>query len=581
MDCTYKTNRYRFPLFEIVGITCTEQTLNIAFVYMSKEAEDNYRWALSRLRTLMDEDSMPGVIVTDRELALMKATENVFPDTHQILCKWHIGKNVMRKCKGKFTTKEGWEAFNNDWHSLVDCSTEDEYVHSLTAFESKYFAFPKEINYLKTNWLNKYKEMFIAAWTNNYMHLGAKTSNRAESAHAKLKRELRSSQLDFNVSWEHIHSLLCLHHTKVKASFEKSRCFVQHEFKHAYLRELIGFVSIAALNKIVYEANKADDITSELASCNCAIRKTHGLPCAHEIAEYKHCDSPIPITSVHHHWRKLEIGAIVEDSKVHEKVPLKERLAEWAEEQNEDTRRQILVKIDELINPTSTLLREPAEKRKTKGRPSKEDSGTRRLPSGFEIINTLLSERETYSPLPSVQKVSRKSNTKTSNDHSEKSKEDKLAQKDMRFELTQKYTTQFIFGMRPYIIGSMDVENDGNCGFRVVASALGFGRKHWRKVRIDLLNELKGTPELYEALYGGQSAVDKLCKRSNHSASNIAPKWKWMDLPDMGHLIATCYGVVVVNLSDGMVSASHFSHYVNTARENQWKQIYVRLALDL
>ncbi|XP_040374064.1 uncharacterized protein LOC112197200 [Rosa chinensis] len=130
-------------------------------------------------------------------------------------------------------------------------------------------------------------------------------------------------------------------------------------------------------------------------------------------------------------------------------------------------------------------------------------------------------------------------------------KEDKLAQKDMRFELTQKYTTQFIFGMRPYIIGSMDVENDGNCGFRVVASALGFGRKHWRKVRIDLLNELKGTPELYEALYGGQSAVDKLCKRINHSASNIAPKRKWMDLPDMGHLIATCYGVVVVNLSDG------------------------------
>ncbi|KAL6129673.1 hypothetical protein ACLB2K_073022 [Fragaria x ananassa] len=100
----------------------------------------------------------------------------------------------------------------------------------------------------------------------------------------------------------------------------------------------------------------------------------------------------------------------------------------------------------------------------------------------------------------------------------------------------------------------MDVENDGNCGFRVVASAMGFGRKHWRKVRTDLVNELKGTPELYEALYGGQDAVNKLCKRLNHSASNFAPKWKWMDLPDMGHLIATCYGVVVVNLSYGQCS---------------------------
>ncbi|CAL2236369.1 unnamed protein product [Prunus armeniaca] len=33
------------------------------------------------------------------------------------------------------------------------------------------------------------------------MHLGSTTSNRAESAHAKLKRQLRSSQLNFERSW--------------------------------------------------------------------------------------------------------------------------------------------------------------------------------------------------------------------------------------------------------------------------------------------------------------------------------------------------------------------------------------------
>lgn len=61
--------------------------------------------------------------------------------------------------------------------------------------------------------------------------------------------------------------------------------------------------------------------------------------------------------------------------------------------------------------------------------------------------------------------------------------------------------------------------------------------------------------ESAHANYGGQDVVNKLCKRLNHSASNFAPKWKWMDLPDMGHLIATCYGVVVVvNLSYGQCS---------------------------
>ncbi|CAL8159395.1 unnamed protein product [Prunus armeniaca] len=33
------------------------------------------------------------------------------------------------------------------------------------------------------------------------MHLGSTISNRAESAHAKLKRQLRSSQLNFERSW--------------------------------------------------------------------------------------------------------------------------------------------------------------------------------------------------------------------------------------------------------------------------------------------------------------------------------------------------------------------------------------------
>ncbi|XP_062010559.1 uncharacterized protein LOC133726936 [Rosa rugosa] len=461
--------------------------------------------------------------------------------THQIfeskaaLLQWIYTTGKKNNCvivieRSDSANWAGWEMFIRDWNSWVDSITEDDYLRSLATLESKYFAYPKEINYLKTNWLIKYKEMFVAAWTNKYMHLGARTSNRAESAHTKLKRELKSSQLDFSVSWEHIHSLLCLHHIEVKASFEKSRCFVQHEFRHAYLRDLIGFVSISALNKIVCEANSAEYIGSEsLALCNCDIRKTHGLPCAHEIAEYKRCDRPIPISSVHRHWRKLEIRTTVEDSEVHEKVPVKahlDRLAEWAEVQDEETKRQILVKIDELMNPGCTLLREPAEKTKTNGRPNKVDTSTHRWPSGFEIVDALLSERDNHSSVPTAPKVSRTSHTKKANGQVEKTKPNKPTSKDPRFEVTQKYTGQFIFGMRQYITGSMDVEADGNCGFRVVAAALGFGRKHWRKVRIDLINELKGRPDLYEGLYGGQYGVEKLHQRLNHSASSIAPKTK-------------------------------------------------------
>ena len=37
MDSTYKTNKYRQPLFEIVGVTSTELTFAVAFAYMESD----------------------------------------------------------------------------------------------------------------------------------------------------------------------------------------------------------------------------------------------------------------------------------------------------------------------------------------------------------------------------------------------------------------------------------------------------------------------------------------------------------------------------------------------------------------
>jgi len=34
MDCTYKTNMYRLPLMEIVGVTSTDMTFLVSFAYL-------------------------------------------------------------------------------------------------------------------------------------------------------------------------------------------------------------------------------------------------------------------------------------------------------------------------------------------------------------------------------------------------------------------------------------------------------------------------------------------------------------------------------------------------------------------
>jgi hypothetical protein len=49
MDCTYKTNKYRMPLLDIVGVDACEKTFCVAFAFLSGEEEEDFKWALSRL----------------------------------------------------------------------------------------------------------------------------------------------------------------------------------------------------------------------------------------------------------------------------------------------------------------------------------------------------------------------------------------------------------------------------------------------------------------------------------------------------------------------------------------------------
>ena len=52
MDTTYKTNKYRLPLLEVVGVTSTGLTFSAAFVLMATKRQNNFIWALQRLRGL-------------------------------------------------------------------------------------------------------------------------------------------------------------------------------------------------------------------------------------------------------------------------------------------------------------------------------------------------------------------------------------------------------------------------------------------------------------------------------------------------------------------------------------------------
>ena len=75
------------PLLEIVGVTSTNKTFSIAFVFMYREKVSNYIWALDCLKSKIYDNFYPISIVTDRELALINACKEVFPSAKRLLCR--------------------------------------------------------------------------------------------------------------------------------------------------------------------------------------------------------------------------------------------------------------------------------------------------------------------------------------------------------------------------------------------------------------------------------------------------------------------------------------------------------------
>jgi histone-lysine N-methyltransferase SETD2 len=65
MDCTYKSNRFSLPLFNIVGMTASNSTFFVAFTFLKHEREADYTWSLKQLRAYVGGNFSPKVVITD------------------------------------------------------------------------------------------------------------------------------------------------------------------------------------------------------------------------------------------------------------------------------------------------------------------------------------------------------------------------------------------------------------------------------------------------------------------------------------------------------------------------------------
>ncbi|KAH1249935.1 PKS-NRPS hybrid synthetase [Glycine max] len=188
IDNTYKINRYKLPLLDFIGVTPAGMTFSTGFAYLEGERLNNMVWALERFQGLfLRRDAFLGVIVTDRDLALMNAVKTVFPECTNLWCWFYINKNYAMDA----------------WGSLADCRSKHQFDDCLKKFEIACSPWPMFVDYVNETWVIPHKENFVKAWTNKVMHLGNTTTN---------------SLGDLCSVWDALSNMITLQHTETKAS---------------------------------------------------------------------------------------------------------------------------------------------------------------------------------------------------------------------------------------------------------------------------------------------------------------------------------------------------------------------------
>jgi len=226
LDCTYKTNKFKMNLLEIIGINSCWKTFFVAFCFMSGEVEADYTWALNCLKSLYDEINVPNVFAIDRELAELNSLRIVFPDSKVLLCVWHINKNIAKNFKGTFSS-EDWTIFLNKWNSIVYATSEEDYEEKWQLLKLHLGENSRIIQYLTETWM-VHKRLFLSCYISDVMHLGSHTTSRVEGAHSTLKGYLENSLGDLKSVKERIYLAIKAQLQQLSAQIADEKLKVPH-----------------------------------------------------------------------------------------------------------------------------------------------------------------------------------------------------------------------------------------------------------------------------------------------------------------------------------------------------------------
>lgn len=98
MDSTYRTNKYKLPLYVIAGVNENSKTFVIGFGFVRSEEAKDVSWILNELFTFFGDS--PTLICTDSCPTMSKVIKEILPNTTHLICAWHVSQNIKKHLSG-------------------------------------------------------------------------------------------------------------------------------------------------------------------------------------------------------------------------------------------------------------------------------------------------------------------------------------------------------------------------------------------------------------------------------------------------------------------------------------------------
>ncbi|XP_021728427.1 uncharacterized protein LOC110695509 [Chenopodium quinoa] len=423
-----------------------------------------------------------------------------------------------------FKSKKVGATFKNGrWKRVMDAATEEDYEAAVEMMKLKWASYPKVIEYVERTWLC-HKTKFVTFWTNQVLHFGNTSTCRVESQHSAVKMWFDSLTSSLDTVWARVHCHIGNQIIAIRNDLEASRSKIGQKYRQLPLSRINGKVSQHCLKILDKETKRMRDLSYHVYErCGCALRVTHGLPCACQIHESLARETGLYSRQIHQFWKTLVIGngndgTTFGNDATEDATHFRNLMDEVLGSDNAVLRNVTRI-IEEELHPDHDNLQEPHINHRVRGR--QRNNGTRRDRSYFEHA------------------IRR-------NSHSGQRQEEDES------DITQSWYRHLILGpMLPFITGWKDVIGDGNCDFRCVAEFFFGDQGRWYDARETIANEVLGYPSPYERIYGlGRLQINVEHIRWDGGAVDAR---HWMVAIQDLFPIATWFNAMVIILGVGTV----------------------------